>query len=121
LSIAAHEFALDFVEFPPLSIFTLATGNSQMLSEFTSCDWGTSNLRVRRVVDGRVAGEAVSEKGVSRVRGNFPEILQEAMQEINATPPVVVSGMAGSSIGWQELAYAELPFPLDGSGASSVR
>jgi 2-dehydro-3-deoxygalactonokinase len=30
--------------------------------------------------------------------------------------PVVVSGMAGSTIGWHELAYARLPLSLDGSG-----
>jgi 2-dehydro-3-deoxygalactonokinase len=39
------------------------------------------------------------------------------MDEIRAKPPVIISGMAGSSIGWQEIPYAGLPFPLDGSRA----
>jgi 2-dehydro-3-deoxygalactonokinase len=32
-----------------------------------------------------------------------------------AGPPVIVSGMASSSVGWRELAYAPVPFALDGS------
>lgn len=88
-----------------------------MVTEFTSCDWGTSNLRVRRVVEGRVVAEHCSESGVSRIDGDFPNALKQAMEAIEARPPVVISGMASSSIGWCELPYAELPFPLDGSGA----
>ena len=84
--------------------------------DFTSCDWGTTHLRVRRVVEGRVVAEDVSENGVSRVRGNFSDVLRLSMKKIKGSPPVIVSGMAGSSIGWRELPYAELPFPLDGSG-----
>jgi 2-dehydro-3-deoxygalactonokinase len=30
-------------------------------------------------------------------------------------PPVVISGMASSSVGWKELPYADVPFPLDGT------
>jgi 2-dehydro-3-deoxygalactonokinase len=88
-----------------------------MFLEFTSCDWGTTNLRVRRVVDGCVVREFGSASGVAQVEGNFATVLQEAMETIGAKPPVVISGMAGSSIGWCELPYAELPFPLDGRGA----
>ncbi len=33
--------------------------------------------------------------------------------------PVIVSGMASSSIGMEEIAYAPMPFALDGSGVSS--
>ncbi len=30
--------------------------------------------------------------------------------------PAIISGMASSSVGWRELAYARAPFALDGSG-----
>ena len=33
--------------------------------------------------------------------------------------PLVISGMASSSVGWRELPYAKTPFPLDGGGVRS--
>src|SRR5206468_10724151 len=33
--------------------------------------------------------------------------------------PLVISGMASSSVGWRDLPYAKTPFPLDGSGVWS--
>ena len=44
--------------------------------------------------------------------------LRELLPVEEAAPrPILISGMASSSIGWRELPYACLPFPLDGSGA----
>jgi 2-dehydro-3-deoxygalactonokinase len=43
------------------------------------------------------------------------ELMHQAGDDAGA-PPVVISGMASSSLGWRELPYARLPFPLDGSG-----
>jgi 2-dehydro-3-deoxygalactonokinase len=40
-----------------------------------------------------------------------------AMNSLGAAKPVVILGMAGSSIGWKELTYARIPFCLDGSDA----
>lgn len=91
---------------------------------FIACDWGTSRLRVRwRGPDG--LREVASDDGASRLaaRGGdrarvFEEALREALQRLGAPAglPVLVSGMASSSIGWIELPYARLPFRLDGSG-----
>ena len=86
---------------------------------FTSCDWGTTNLRVRIVRDDAVIKELRTEQGASRLKSpeEFRTALGAAMDSLGATKPVVISGMAGSSIGWKELPYARLPFRLDGSDA----
>lgn len=93
---------------------------------FIACDWGTSRLRLRWRGPDFVLHEAVSDEGASRLAGlggdraaAFRGALQAALQRLGAPGglPVVVSGMAGSSIGWRELPYARLPFLLDGSGA----
>ena len=47
----------------------------------------------------------------------FRIALGTAMDSLGAAKPIVISGMAGSSIGWKELPYARLPFRLDGSDA----
>jgi 2-dehydro-3-deoxygalactonokinase len=103
---------------------------------FVSCDWGTTNLRLRWVDagTGAVAGEVSSAEGVrhaydrAHAGGGFRadayhEILARNVARLEhdlgrslAGAPVLVSGMASSSIGVEELPYAELPFPLDGAG-----
>jgi 2-dehydro-3-deoxygalactonokinase len=90
-----------------------------MISEFTSCDWGTTNLRVRIVREDAVVKETRSGQGASSLNSpqEFREALGAAMDAMGAAKPVVISGMAGSSIGWKELPYARLPFRLDGSDA----
>ena len=97
---------------------------------FFSCDWGTSNFRLR-LVDAsslKIAAEVRTAVGIDRLEGSNPErfsrYLVERIRElpgVGNTPaaeaPLWISGMASSSIGWQELDYAGLPFSLDGSTA----
>ena len=91
--------------------------------KFIACDWGTSRLRLRwHGPDG--LREFASDDGASRLAGRgsdrasaFRAALQGALRHLG-TPvglPVMVSGMASSSIGWRELPYALLPFSLEGS------
>ena len=112
-------------------------------SNFFSCDWGTSSLRLRLVT--RDTGEVqshleVADGGVRQVAGSIPHTssaaerarafesalaqhllnLPRAGPTIAAGAPIVISGMASSSIGWKELPYAQLPFPVDGSQARSA-
>ena len=105
-----------------------------MPASFVNCDWGTTRLRLRSVdVDSlEVAGEFRSLDGVASVAQchtpqNRPEgyrsLLADGLTALAASDPqrladapVVISGMASSSLGWQELPYARLPFPIDGSG-----
>lgn len=92
---------------------------------FVSCDWGTSNLRLRLVNDlGDVEREVNSGDGTAKLatlEGDrasiFRQTLLRHLAELSAPPslPVVLSGMASSTIGWRELPYAQVPFALDGS------
>jgi 2-dehydro-3-deoxygalactonokinase len=95
---------------------------------FIACDWGTSRLRLRwRGPDGGCR-ETASDEGAARLAAlggdraeAFAGALRRGLGRLGAPEglPVVVSGMAGSSIGWRELPYARLPFALDGSGVLS--
>jgi 2-dehydro-3-deoxygalactonokinase len=103
-----------------------------------SCDWGTSSFRLRlidlsdkSIVDDVVSGNGVGdtfrvwkEKGIHLMpqKEFFKQHLREQIlilarkSEIDlAGIPVVLSGMTSSTIGMQELPYAETPFELDGS------
>ena len=105
---------------------------------FLSCDWGTSSFRLRLIdaVTFSVLGESRSEEGIGATHsawkqaGGKTELRWDYYQEVirrhlvilkerGGVPlegvPLIVSGMASSSIGWVELPYKELPFATDGS------
>ena len=92
---------------------------------FVACDWGTSNFRLR-LVDGKVLRELKSGDGVATLAAAgadraaaFKAVLKDGLEKLKVpgTVPVVISGMAGSSIGWKELPYAKVPFAFDGSNS----
>jgi 2-dehydro-3-deoxygalactonokinase len=92
---------------------------------FVSCDWGTSNFRLR-LYDGAVTGEFRSDEGTAKLAAAggdraeaFRATLARGLVRLGAPGdlPVVISGMASSSIGWKELPYAKLPFAFDGRDA----
>jgi Entner-Doudoroff aldolase len=103
-----------------------------MYDRFLNCDWGTSRFRLRWVdaADGVVLGQYRSDEGVAQLAAAaapnaraelFREVLTRSIGELArrlnedlTDVPVVVSGMASSSIGWRDLPYAALPFALDG-------
>jgi len=89
---------------------------------FVSCDWGTSNFRLR-LVGGPVVAEVRTDDGAAKLAAlggdraaAFREVLTRGLVQLGAAEnlPVVISGMASSTIGWRELSYARLPFALDG-------
>jgi 2-dehydro-3-deoxygalactonokinase len=106
--------------------------------EFLSCDWGTTSFRLRHVrgVEREIAREISESAGVKSLYEEatrlgaetesarakvFSEFLRAKLEKLfaNKEPskpplPLVISGMASSSIGWRELPYARTPFPLDG-------
>lgn len=108
------------------------------MQRFISCDWGTSNLRLR-VVDKtkmEVLGESTSSQGISPVfnlwrrsgrKKNerlafYLEILKEHIQKLEVRMdsslkrvPLIISGMASSSLGMIEFDYKQVPFAADGS------
>ncbi len=92
---------------------------------FVSCDWGTSNFRLR-LVNGRVRREVRTDEGTSKLAAAggdrpsaFKAVLAAGLRKLEAPAalPVVVSGMASSTIGWKELPYARVPFAFDGRNA----
>lgn len=108
------------------------------MDRFLSCDWGTSTFRLRLVEVNalRVIAEEKSEEGIANTyqlwrmqTGN--ELLREEFyisiirRYIDAMAsrlqisldgtPVILSGMASSSIGMVELPYKQLPFNVDGN------
>lgn len=115
----------------------MSNGREGLRGRIVSCDWGTSNLRIRLVdlVGGEVICERTTREGVAvldqaRESQGIPaegravylcryldgqlDALAEAAGEAVGGLPVVVSGMASSTLGIRPLPYAPLPFRLDG-------
>lgn len=109
------------------------------MAEFLSCDWGTSSFRLRLVeaADMRVIAESKSDSGIAStyalwsetgeedsakrvqfylrfIRESIEKLEQEQAKSLKGIP-LIISGMASSSIGMQELPYSQLPFAVDGS------
>ena len=116
------------------------TSSSIMNSEttFLSCDWGTSSFRLRLVErEGlKILAEESSKEGNAATAelwkqanqppedrvGFYLAIIQHHLKKLEETVktslddvPVVISGMASSTIGMMELPYKPLPFAVDGS------
>jgi 2-dehydro-3-deoxygalactonokinase len=102
---------------------------------FLSCDWGTTSFRLR-LVQGAVTREKRTTDGCRKLNDRaglgqssqlarataYSDYLREVLvawddlvAELKAPLPLVISGMASSSIGWQELPYARLPLKLNAS------
>ncbi|MBL9137823.1 MAG: 2-dehydro-3-deoxygalactonokinase [Verrucomicrobiales bacterium] len=110
---------------------------------FFSCDWGTTRFRLRLVASAgfQVLDEWVEDAGVKEIHARlgerpsaadrdraFREFLVERLRRLReraavgrVPAPVVISGMASSTVGWRELSYAKAPFPLDGSALVVAR
>jgi 2-dehydro-3-deoxygalactonokinase len=104
---------------------------------FLSCDWGTSSFRLRLVNREQplVIEQVTSPYGIAtaykewKQQGTSREefylrylqdqidLLSERTTTALHGVPVVISGMACSSIGIKELAYAPLPFSIEGDDA----
>ncbi|MDB5235122.1 MAG: hypothetical protein JWR44_2115 [Hymenobacter sp.] len=105
---------------------------------FLSCDWGTSAFRLRLVEREtlKILAEESSKEGNAATAelwkqanqppeqrvGFYLAIIQshlKKLEEAVKTPlddvPVVISGMASSTVGMKEVPYKPLPFATDGS------
>ena len=104
-----------------------------MIKQVLSCDWGTSSFRLRLInlADGSVHAETTDGKGIAAVYNEWlqsgrPEnervdfyktILLSQIKKLKdfSLPglPVIISGMASSSIGITELPYGNIPFSIN--------
>jgi len=94
--------------------------------QFISIDWGTSNLRIRLVdtTNFNIIKEFNSSDGLKTLhtiwndqkeerQTFFLEYLYNKIEKFaNAETPIIISGMASSSIGLKELPYTKCPFNL---------
>ncbi|MBZ4188703.1 2-dehydro-3-deoxygalactonokinase [Niabella beijingensis] len=107
------------------------------MDTFLSCDWGTSTFRLRlvRISDLAVLATVRHQQGIAQaftaweqagsgisrmeyytgfLKQQIHLLQQQSGYPLNGLP-VVLSGMASSSIGFLELPYKELPFAVDGT------
>ena len=108
------------------------------MKKFLSCDWGTSSFRLKLVETPSltIIEEQKSEQGIMPIyklwkqsgkpeedrltfyldviRQHIKLLKNKANVSLNELP-LIISGMASSSIGIMELPYKEFPFSADGS------
>lgn len=108
------------------------------MKTFLSCDWGTSSFRLRliSVQTLKVIGQTKTEEGISLtyryfklqnvsesdrfafylsiIQQNIKQLERDTTRELDGIP-IVLSGMASSTIGMFPLQYKSLPFSTDGS------
>ncbi len=99
---------------------------------FISCDWGTSNFRLRLVETEtlKVISEKKTDQGIKTLYEEFKtskslsqkvffaNYLKNKITELpveHQNHIILMAGMASSNIGLQNLNYADFPFNLDGS------
>lgn len=109
------------------------------MKNFLSCDWGTSTFRLRfvDVEKMEVLAEENTEQGIAATYALwrkledpdqknrlsfYLDMVAKHIQKIESLlnnslkgVPLIISGMASSSIGMLNLPYGQLPFKLDGS------
>jgi len=101
--------------------------------QFLSCDWGTSNFRLRWVDSKtlKIIKEVVLPEGIASTHSKWEKSLLPESERISfykqslkmaiaglgplGKPqlPIILSGMASSSLGLKELPYMEFPFILE--------
>jgi 2-dehydro-3-deoxygalactonokinase len=74
---------------------------------FLAVDWGTTNRRVYRIEDGKVAATERDDKGVTAV-ADFPDEVARIRERFGDLP-LLMAGMVGSNIGWRLAPYVTAP------------
>jgi 2-dehydro-3-deoxygalactonokinase len=108
------------------------------VQKFLSCDWGTSHFRLRLIETATLSiiAEQTSQQGIANTFELYKQskiddkgrlsfylniisdhvlLLEEKLAITLHDIPLIISGMASSSIGMMELPYKHLPFFIDGS------
>jgi 2-dehydro-3-deoxygalactonokinase len=82
---------------------------------FIGIDWGTTHRRAWLLnVRGEVLAFHRDDQGSLACRGRFAAALQQLLARWPAARqvPVVMAGMVGSALGWQEVPYVDATVPL---------
>jgi 2-dehydro-3-deoxygalactonokinase len=82
---------------------------------FVCLDWGTTHRRSYALNQaGACTLEVADDQGALASKGRFAPALTDALHQLQATPErVVMSGMVGSALGWQEVPYVDGNVPLE--------
>ncbi len=91
------------------------------MSAWLACDWGTTNVRAWRIESGRAVASARFGYGVSKLApGEVALRLEDSIRPaLNAQGlPVLLSGMAGSNLGWMMTPYMDCPAGLEAVAAN---
>ncbi len=114
------------------------------MQNFLSCDWGTTSFRLRLIDAGglNVIAEEISDRGIAVTHEEWLQTGRDDEQRIpfylsvidsHIRPmelslakalsglPIIVSGMASSSIGLMNVPYSQLPVDVNGEDITSVR
>jgi 2-dehydro-3-deoxygalactonokinase len=87
-------------------------------------DWGSTNLRAKLVVNGRVEEQRATGMGIKNVRQNkFEAALVELCGDWRGRYPdfdILMSGMVGSREGWVETPYCRTPAGVGDLAAAVV-
>jgi 2-dehydro-3-deoxygalactonokinase len=110
------------------------------------CDWGSSSFRLRlfNIPDQKVEGEINTKEGVvntfkmwqlhskkegnpisreqffrQKLKNNVELLSKQLSKDLNSFP-IMISGMASSSLGMLNVDYSNLPYSLDGSNAVTL-
>lgn len=132
-------FGTGFYGITPLRTFvgTKLFNRIRMIKQFLSCDWGTSSFRLKLVETKpfRILAEVHDSNGISSTHSAWQQngteqnrflfyaaVIKASVSVLEAKVkfpltgvPIVVSGMASSSLGMVTIPYKQLPFKTDGS------
>jgi len=110
--------------------------------KFLSCDWGTSSFRLRvvEIAELKIIADKESNMGIAVIFNRWQEHkeqnrlsfyldivrhhidqIEQSLQISLQNVPLIISGMASSSLGMMELDYKALPFMPDGSDLNIKR
>lgn len=89
---------------------------------FIAGDWGTTHLRLYRCTARGDVLEQAEGAGAAQAKGNFPATLDALIAAWqNQYPlPVLLCGMAGSSIGWKQVEAIKCPAPMQTIAQATV-
>lgn len=86
-------------------------------TRFIAVDWGTTNRRAFVIEDGVVIATERDDRGASSVARNDYSAEIEGLRVRLGDLPVLMAGMVGSTIGWQDAGYAPAPAGLEALAA----